>query len=246
MSHHYIQRRSVVFIVDTQFDSVVYRDKALRYVEKFYSKLDGQDHFGYISLNSPQDMTKDEIRLEHCKKNKRLKEKIIADIAKREIEYVFNYEEGHRQKSSKTIRLERALEKAYEWQNTLAPDFEKVAHGRTYCGPLKWIVCLLGDDIYSVNQFMLNHKESLARAPSTSSSRKVLNTVSISIMTLTSEVKTYHARDYRTLCGLTREGIYVNIVDRDGADKVASRFFSSMDVYPSERNLVIREYFTTI
>lgn len=96
MSHHYIQRRSVVFIVDTQFDSVVYRDKALKYVEKFYSKLDRQDHFGYISLNSPQDMTKDEIRLEHCKKNKRLKEKIIADIAKREIEYVFNYEEGHR------------------------------------------------------------------------------------------------------------------------------------------------------
>ena len=29
LSHHYILKRSVVFIVDAQFDSVVYRDKAI-------------------------------------------------------------------------------------------------------------------------------------------------------------------------------------------------------------------------
>ena len=52
LSHHYIRRRSVVFIVDSQFDSVVYRDKAMKYVRSFYrNRLNEQDYFGYISLD---------------------------------------------------------------------------------------------------------------------------------------------------------------------------------------------------
>ena len=36
LSHHYILRRSVVFIVDTEYDSVVYRDKAMKNVLNFF------------------------------------------------------------------------------------------------------------------------------------------------------------------------------------------------------------------
>ena len=36
LSHHYILRRSVVFIVDTEYDSVVYRDKAMKNVRNFF------------------------------------------------------------------------------------------------------------------------------------------------------------------------------------------------------------------
>ena len=54
--------------------------------------------------------------------------------------------------AKKKIRLELALEKAYEWQNSSKVDNYSVEkHGRTYYGPHKWIICLLGDDIYSIN-----------------------------------------------------------------------------------------------
>ena len=80
--------------------------------------------------------------------NELMKKRVLADIAKREIDYVFNQGSGE---SSKTTRLERALEQAYEWQNNLVPDEEKVVNGKVYVGPHKWIVCLLGDDVYAVN-----------------------------------------------------------------------------------------------
>ena len=50
LSHHYILRKSVVFIVDTEYSSVIYQDMANRYAKKFFKELDGQDYFGYISL----------------------------------------------------------------------------------------------------------------------------------------------------------------------------------------------------
>lgn len=64
LSHHYILRRSVVFIVDCQYDSVVYRDKAMKFVRSFYkNKLDDEDFFGFISLDSSEQACKDEIPL---------------------------------------------------------------------------------------------------------------------------------------------------------------------------------------
>ena len=50
LSHHYVLRRSVVFIVDTEYSSVIYHDKANKYVKKFFKQLDPEDYFGYISL----------------------------------------------------------------------------------------------------------------------------------------------------------------------------------------------------
>ena len=58
--------------------------------------------------------------LELCDSNKRMKNQLLRDVANREIDYVFNL--GNKI-GSKKIRLERALEKAFEWQNSLAPDF---------------------------------------------------------------------------------------------------------------------------
>ena len=50
LSHHYVLRRSVVFIVDTEFTGMFYHEKANMYVKRIFKKLDKEDYFGYISL----------------------------------------------------------------------------------------------------------------------------------------------------------------------------------------------------
>ena len=50
LSHHYIMRKSIVFIVDTEYNSVIYQDMANKYVREQFKDLDNQDYFGYISL----------------------------------------------------------------------------------------------------------------------------------------------------------------------------------------------------
>ena len=53
LSHHYILRRSVIFIVDSQYDSVFFRDKAMKYTKEFFeNELDSEDYFGFIPLSS--------------------------------------------------------------------------------------------------------------------------------------------------------------------------------------------------
>ena len=71
LSHHYIMRRSVVFIVDNEYDSVVYRDMTMRHARQFYGSLDDEDHFGFISLDAKHG--RDDIRLERCANNRPLK-----------------------------------------------------------------------------------------------------------------------------------------------------------------------------
>lgn len=75
-----------------------------------------------------------------------LKKRLLSDIAHRDMDYVFSSTGD----SPKTIRLERALELAYEWQNTIVPNYDVEINERVYVGPHKWIVCLLGDDAYSI------------------------------------------------------------------------------------------------
>ena len=58
--------------------------------------------------------------------------------------------------------------------------------------------------------------------------------MSISIMLLSAESKNFHAKHYHKLCEMTKEGIFVNIVNKESIDKVADRFFSSMDLYPTD------------
>ena len=52
LSHHYVVRKSIVFIVDTAYSNVVYQEKANQYAESFFRDLDSQDYFGYISLGN--------------------------------------------------------------------------------------------------------------------------------------------------------------------------------------------------
>ena len=40
LSHHYVQRRSVIFIVDSDFNSVFYQDIAMKQVLSTFDKLD--------------------------------------------------------------------------------------------------------------------------------------------------------------------------------------------------------------
>lgn len=84
LSHHYILRRSVVFIVDTQFDSFVYRDKAMKYVnEVFRHRLDDEDYFGFISLDYSKQASEDEILIEKLAANKKCKQRLLREIAER-------------------------------------------------------------------------------------------------------------------------------------------------------------------
>ena len=66
-------------------------------------------------------------------------------------------------------------------------------------------------------------------------------------MTLTSEPQTaIESKDMRELVECTSEGTFVNIVDKKTADAVADKFFSTMDVYPTKKQILIREYFSNL
>ena len=55
LSHHYILRKSIVFIVDTEYSSVIYQDLANKYIKRQFKGLDSQDFVGYISLGRGKD-----------------------------------------------------------------------------------------------------------------------------------------------------------------------------------------------
>ena len=123
----------------------------MKYVKQMFDEeLNDEDFFGYISLDSNKQANKDEIILEKRSSNTKMKRRLMSDIRKREIDYTSSMGSQEKQ-SSKTIRLELALEKALEWQNTLVQDYTTRINGRDYIGPHKWVLCLLGSDIYAVN-----------------------------------------------------------------------------------------------
>ena len=72
--------------------------------------------------------------------------------------------------------------------------------------------------------------------------------MSISIMTLSAEAKDkdFRSKDYHELTELTKEGLFVNIVEKHNCDEIAEKFFSSMDVYPSKRRTSMREFFNML
>ena len=123
----------------------------MKYVKQMFDdELNDEDFFGYISLDSNKQANKDEIILEKRSSNTKMKRRLMSDIRKREIDYTSSMGSQEKQ-SSKTIRLELALEKALEWQNTLVQDYTTRINERDYIGPHKWVLCLLGSDIYAVN-----------------------------------------------------------------------------------------------
>ena len=57
-----------------------------------------------------------------------------------------------------------------------------------------------------------------------------------------------HNQEYKNLAMLTKRGNFLNIVSTDEKiqQKNATKFFSAMDVYPTDEVPVIREYFQNI
>ena len=53
---------------------------------------------------------------------------------------------------TKQKRLENALELALSWQNKVENETYKI-NGHDYFGPHKWIVCIIGSDVYTVKDF---------------------------------------------------------------------------------------------
>jgi len=142
---------------------------------------------------------------------------------------------------AKQKRLEKALERALTWQSGVE-DKTQVVNGHVYVGPHKWIVCLIGSDAYTVQDFILNHYDSFKKKERDNK----LKNLSISMMGLSSEPLKVHVRDYNQLTHMTREGEYLNIVNKKTADECARKFFSSMTTYPSNDRPVVREHFQNI
>ena len=78
LSHHYILKRSVVFIVDAQFDSIAYAAKAANLTSTFFESMSPTDHFGYISLGRNQN---NNIPLEAKEKNTYTKKVFLKEMA---------------------------------------------------------------------------------------------------------------------------------------------------------------------
>ena len=124
----------------------------------------------------------------------------------------------------------------------------------TYYGPHKWIICLIGQDIYSINSFLIQKGKEL----------KAMKSLSISVMGLCDRELT-DSKDYRKLCqSHTREGVYMMVTKKDNFegqnqeeplkssrrsdkttfDELAQQFLSSIEVYPSATNHVFKEVFS--
>ena len=146
MSHHYILKRSFVFIADFHYDSLAIKEKATRYINRFFDSLNLEDQFGFISLG---DNSKNlEIILEEKWKNPYVKKLILEsldeddpDLTQKEIQY---YGKDN---------LETALNKALAWQQAIE-NKTKLINNHTYFGPHKWIVCLIGSDEHKVGNFL--------------------------------------------------------------------------------------------
>ena len=68
-----------MFLVDTEFSSIFYRDIAFKQLKAYYDKLSPEDHVGFILLGSQPN--RDDIILERKDMNKHLKEKVLKKVA---------------------------------------------------------------------------------------------------------------------------------------------------------------------
>ena len=54
-------------------------------------------------------------------------------------------------------KFQQALEKAIQWQRAIENEHIRI-NNYNYLGPHKWIICLLGSDIYPVDNFISTHQ----------------------------------------------------------------------------------------
>ena len=150
LSHHYCLKRSVVFIVDTDYSSQNYKWMANNYVKTFFKNMLPTDCFGYIHLGKSSE--NQEVMLEPKSKNTYIKKLFLKSMADIESDLFFL---GDRARLTRQDRLEKALEKALDWQMTKVEDKKVVINNHPYYDPHKWIVCLIGSDIFPVSGFLL-------------------------------------------------------------------------------------------
>ena len=175
LKHHYIQQRSVVFIVDTYFESFEYNQIAREQVFNFFDQLGDEDYFGLINLD-PNSHTSD-ITLERKHKNINLKRRQLANRLK----MPYNYKLRSSLKHHENL-LEDALYTAIKWQRLKVTKTSETINDVEYVGPHKWIVCLLGSDNSSVRRIQ----------KITDADPALLRDVSISILAMTnSRAKQY-------------------------------------------------------
>lgn len=59
LAHHYIERRSIVFIVDSTFASYAMLSSALAFVKETFNTINDTDSFGYILMDHKQKTTRE-------------------------------------------------------------------------------------------------------------------------------------------------------------------------------------------
>ena len=191
LSQHYILTRSIVVIVDTEYTSVKHSALANYQAHKMFKDLDSNDYFGYISLG--KDSQVEQLQLEKKNKNTHLKTYFLDKMSNKEPQIMLS--QFDHMGTSKQKRLEKALEKAYQWQDKIEDKKMKV-NDKTYVGPHKWIVCLIGGDCYTVEDFRTKYKNSLQRRPN----------LSISILGMSVDALQQHTDQYIKLTQMTKRG----------------------------------------
>ena len=110
-----------------------------------FKDLDSNDYFGYIGLG--KDSQVEQLQLEKKNKNTHLKTYFLDKMSNKEPQIMLS--QFDQMGTSKQKRLEKALEKAFQWQDKIEDKKIKV-NDKAYIGPHKWIVCLIGGDCYTV------------------------------------------------------------------------------------------------
>lgn len=219
---HVCHRRSIVFLLDTQFSDVFYHKQANEFIAKVFRQLTDDDYFGYICVGNDQSMPCPEINLEKKKQNILAKKQFMHEIN------TFNHFSKMRKPTGKNqTSLNQALLKAIDWQHEI-PN-EKVSHmSHSYDNPHKWIICLIGQDSFT-----------LYRERVQSAAKKKVN---ISIIGLRSEMFTAtRAKAYTQVCEDTEEGVYVNIQKKDPKSTVLEQVAITFSVYKKEKLPIIIE-----
>ena len=75
LSHHYILKRSIVLIADFYYDSFRIKEKATKFITRFFDSLNYDDSFGFICLNNNTENL--EIPLDKKKNNPYVKKLIL-------------------------------------------------------------------------------------------------------------------------------------------------------------------------
>ena len=99
--------------------------------------------------------------------------------------------------------------------------------GHEYDNPHKWIICLLGDDNFTLN--------------SNSVKNAANQKVNISILGLRSEEFGIRSKDYWQVCDDTEEGVFVNIKKKDSCRSILDQVAITFSVYKQDKLPIVTE-----